>query len=228
MKLFVDSANLEVIRSALDRGFVGGVTTNPSILAKEEAIGFVDIVQGIVDLLVEANQSVPLSVEVFAETPEEMVRQAREFITLFDYPGLNIKVPIGWDELAVVSELSRSGVAVNCTCCMTSGQAVMAALAGAEFVSLFYGRIRDAGGNAAGVVSETRELFKRHGVATELIVGSIRNARDVTDALLAGAHIVTVPPRFLPQMAHHPKSEEAVQQFLSDYARWINQSVRTR
>ena len=120
----------------------------------------------------------------------EMVRQALEFREQFgDYPGLNIKVPIGWNELAVIRELKKAGVRVNCTCCMSLNQAVMAAGAGADFVSLFYGRIRDIGYDAFSVVQRTQQVFREAGISSEIIVGSIRHIHDVNDALLAGADI---------------------------------------
>src|SRR5208283_1326828 len=122
------------------------------------------------------------------------------------YPQLNIKVPIGWDELKVIAELRRRDIAVNCTCCMAFNQAVIAAQAGARYVSLFWGRIRDTGSDAAGVVRQVTDTFRRCNCATEVIVGSIRHMADVNESILAGADIVTVPPQFLPQMCCHPKT----------------------
>jgi transaldolase len=153
MKIFVDSANLAEIEEALKRGFPSGITTNPSILSKEEKCDFRELIRKIISLLQKYGYEIPLSVEVFTDNTKEMVRQAEEFVKHFGgYPGLTIKVPIGWDELAVIHELKSRGVKVNCTCCMSFNQAVMAARAGADFVSLFYGRIRDTGSEAFPVV----------------------------------------------------------------------------
>ncbi len=226
MKLFIDSANLEEIEAALERGIIQGVTTNPSILAKEERVGFEQLVGSIVALLKRYGACIPLSVEVFASDPDEMVRQAAEFVSQFDYPEIVIKIPIGWQELRAIGELGRRSIPVNCTCCMTTEQALLAATAGAKYVSLFYGRIRDSGQDPARVVAQTRQIFEREGIASEILIGSIRETQDVTDALVAGAHIVTIPPKFLPLMAYHPKSEEAVGQFLGDFARWINEPAQ--
>jgi transaldolase len=214
MKLFVDTANLEELEQALQRGFAAGVTTNPSILARERPEDFTTHVKRLIALLVEYDFAGPLSLEVFGSTPEAMIRQGEEFVEQFGhYPQLNIKVPVGWDELKVIAELRRRDIAVNCTCCMAFNQAVMAAQAGANYVSLFWGRIRDTGGDAASVVRQVTETFHRRNASAEVIVGSIRHMADVNEAILAGADIVTVPPQFLPQMCRHPKTDEVVRQF---------------
>ncbi|MBI1861655.1 MAG: fructose-6-phosphate aldolase [Deltaproteobacteria bacterium] len=221
MKLFIDSANLNDIELSLKRGLVKGVTTNPSILAKEPKGDFILHMKKIVGLLREYNTLVPLSIEVFSTKKEEMVRQAETFLKELNYEKLNIKIPIGWDELEVIHSLRRRGIEVNCTCCMSYNQAMMAANAGANFVSLFYGRIRDVGYNAYQVVEETAKTLKTAGSPSEIIVGSIRHIHDINDAMKAGAHIVTVPPQFFPQMVKHPKTDEAVKQFVTDFENWM-------
>src|SRR3990167_9069845 len=119
MKIFIDSANLDEIRAALKRGFIRGVTTNPSILAKEPKGKFEEHIGKIVKLLEESGGAAHLSVEVFSAKPEEILRQAREFKKQFKYNELSIKIPIGWNELEVIHELSHEKISVNCTCCMT-------------------------------------------------------------------------------------------------------------
>jgi len=218
VKIFVDSANLTEIEDALRRGFAAGITTNPSIMSKEQGIDFRQQIREIIRLLNRYEASIPLSVEVLASAPSEMVSQARDLVSEFgQYQGLNVKVPIGWNELGVISELKRSGIKVNCTCCMSLNQALMGALAGADFVSLFYNRIKDIGYDARSVVESVRKVFKEGGTASQIIVGSIRHISDINEALIAGADIITVPPKFFPQMVSHPKTDEAVQQFLSDF-----------
>ena len=222
MKIFVDSANLAEIEEALERGFPAGITTNPSILSKEEKGDFRDHIKKIIRLLEKHGYDIPLSVEVFSNQPAEMVAQADEFVRHFgSYRNLNVKIPIGWDELGVIRELSRRGVCVNCTCCMSYNQAVVAAAAGASYVSLFYGRIRDIGHDAAAVVRAVHATFRESAVPCEIIVGSIRHIYDVNDALMAGADIVTIPPKFFRQMVSHPKTDEAVSQFLTDFRKWM-------
>ena len=140
MKLFIDTANLEEIESALERGVVQGVTTNPSLLSKEPQTDFYSHIQKIANLCTKLAPGIPLSVEVFAEEADEMIAQAQEIMKTIDYTNLNIKVPIGYDELRVISELKELGIPVNCTCCFTATQLQLAALAGARYVSLFYNR----------------------------------------------------------------------------------------
>jgi transaldolase len=221
MKLFVDSASVVEIEEALVRGFAAGITTNPSILAREQKGDFREHVGKIIELLGRYGGDIPLSVEVFSTRPDEMLAQAEDFVRHFGhYRRLAIKVPIGWDELAVIRELRQRGIAVNCTCCMSLNQAVMAAAAGADYVSLFYGRIRDIGYDAAAVVRQVRRLFREGAVPAEIIVGSIRHIADVNEAFQAGADIVTVPPRFFRQLVAHPKTDEAVRQFVTDFEQW--------
>lgn len=222
MEIFVDSANLQEIEESLKRGFPSGITTNPSILAKEPKGSFDKHICKIIDLLKEYKSNIPLSVEVFTADPAEMGRQAEEFLKKFDYANLNIKIPVGWDELAVIRTLRSKGVAVNCTCCMSVNQAYMAARAGANFVSLFYGRIKDVGYDAASVVRATRELLDRSNSPAKIIVGSIRHIADINEAFAAGAHIVTVQPKFFKQLVSHPKTDEAVRQFIGDFKEWLS------
>jgi transaldolase len=221
MQLFIDSANLKDIEDALKRGFASGITTNPSILSHEQRREFTHHIRDIIDLLRRYGKPIPLSVEVFTSDPADMARQAKDFLQTFgDYEELYIKVPIGWDELQVMHEIRLAGGRVNCTCCMSYNQAIMAANAGANFVSLFWGRIRDVGYDAGSVVRAVHQTFTERQTDSKIIVGSIRQMIDVSEAIQAGADIVTVPPKFFPLMTRHPKTDEAVQQFLNDFAAW--------
>lgn len=223
MKIFVDSANLEEIEEALVRGFPRGITTNPSILSKEKKGDFKAHIRKIIDLIQKHKYDIPLSVEVFTSDPKEMVAQADQFVKEFGhYKNLNIKVPVGWNELAVIRELRQRGIRVNCTCCMSFNQAILAALAGANYVSLFVGRIRDTGYEAFSIVEQVHRVFKEWSYPCEIIIGSIRHIHDVNDAMRAGADIVTVPPKFFPQMTTHPKTDEAVNQFITDFKAWLS------
>jgi len=226
MKLFVDTANLKELEDALKRGFPCGVTTNPSILAKERTRDFRPHVNEMIKLLTEYGYDIPLSVEVFTTDPAEMIVQAEEFLSTFGhYPNLNIKVPIGWNELTVIHQLRRRGIKVNCTCCMSYNQAVMAARAGANFVSIFWGRIRDIGYDAGSVVRQVHQTLREWKSESEIIVGSIRHIADINEALQCGADIITVPPKFFPQMCAHPKTDEAVQQFVTDFQKSLTAEV---
>lgn len=222
MQIFVDSANLKEIEESLRRGFASGITTNPSILSKEQKTDFRTHIQSIINLLEDYKADIPLSVEVFTTDPQEMIRQAEEFVTSFgEYEQLYIKVPIGWDELEVIASLRKRGIKVNCTCCMSYNQALMAANAGANFVSLFWGRIRDIGYDAGQVVNQVHETFRKWNSPSQIIVGSIRHIMDINQAFQAGADIVTVPPQFLPKLCAHPKTDEAVNQFITDFKQWL-------
>ena len=243
MKLFIDTANLGDIEKAFERGIVRGVTTNPSLLAKEPKGEFEKHISKIVNLIKKYDSKAHLSVEVFSQDSKEILRQARRFKKIFKLPSLSVKVQIGWDELEIIHRLSEEGVSVNCTACMTVSQAILAAQAGAKFVSLFWGRIRDGNKDnkfknqyeesirdrvlseedfdPAVVVRKTREIIDRQKLKSEIIVGSIRGVKDIVDAGIAGAHIVTVPPKFFPVMASHYKTDEVVNQFLQDFSGWI-------
>lgn len=226
MKIFVDSANLKDIDEALARGFPSGITTNPSILSKEERRDFKEHIRDIIDVIRRHGRPLPLSVELFTADPKEMLAQADQFLADFgDYEDLAIKVPIGWEELRVIHELRKRGVRVNCTCCMSYNQAMMAADAGANYVSLFWGRIRDTGYDAGSVVRQVHTSLREWQSPTEIIVGSIRQFIDVNEAMQAGADIVTVPPKFFPQMCVHPKTQEAVDQFIADFREWTTPQV---
>jgi transaldolase len=214
MKIFADTADTNEIRRWQAQGVIDGVTTNPSILL---AAGATDLRQAAVELaglLVDR----PLSVEVVSDDPETMFKQGQEMATWAS--NIVIKVPIittrGEPCLSVVQGLIRSGISVNVTACMSFGQAMLATKAGATYVSLFSGRISDEGADAGLVISRTVEWMRHWGYATEVIVGSIREASSVQVAALAGAHVITVPPKFLSQLADHKYSRFTVQQFLDD------------
>lgn len=244
MKIFIDSANLQDIEEGLKRGFADGITTNPSLLAKEPKSSFEGHIGKIVDLVNKYQPGIHLSVEVFSANPEEILRQAKQFVQQFNYSKISIKVPVGWNELETIKKLSSEGISVNCTACMDTTQAVMAARAGAKYVSLFWGRIRDAGTddsavdkredlknrkvlddsdfNSFTVVERVRKIFDQDKINSEIIVGSIRYVTDVRDAGLAGAHIITVPPKFFPDMSQHFETDKVVKKFLDDFGSWLS------
>ncbi len=223
MKLFLDSANLQDVENALARGHISGVTTNPSLLAKEPKANFLGHIAKIVRLIEADGRGLPLSVEVFATKPDEMIAQAQEIVEKLAYPQLNIKVPIGWDELKVVYALAKLGIKVNCTCIFTEEQCVLAASSGASYVSIFHCRLKDIGGDPVRVIGNTRRIFDQAGHQAEIIVGSIRMQTDILEAHLAGGHIVTAGAKVIEQMASHPATDKSVQGFLKDFAGWMSQ-----
>jgi transaldolase len=222
VKVFVDSANLVELEESLKRGFPKGITTNPAILAKEPKGDFVQHMRRIIELIRRYGYDIPLSVEVFSTKLDEMLRQAEDFTRQFgDYANLYIKVPIGWDELELIAKLRKEGIKVNCTCCMSTNQAIMAAQAGANFVSLFYNRIRDLGYDPRPIIKDSCDIIDRRQHASEVIVGSIRHLEDINQAFLAGAHIVTIPPKFFKPLCSHPKTDESVAEFCREFKNWL-------
>jgi transaldolase len=222
VKIFLDSANLQDVENALARGHISGITTNPSLLAKEPKSNFLGHIKKIVKLIEADGRGLPLSVEVFATKPEEMISQAKQFIQELAYPHLNIKVPIGWDELKVIYALAKEGIKVNCTCIFTEEQCVLAASSGASYVSIFHCRLKDIGGDPVRVIENTRQIFEQAGHNAEIIVGSIRMQSDILEAHLAGGHIVTAGAKIVEGMAAHPATDKSVQGFLKDFAGWMS------
>jgi transaldolase len=246
MKFFVDTANLAEIEIALTDGFIEGITTNPSLLAKEPKADYLAHMRKIVGLIRKSGRHVHLSIEVIAKEPSEMVPEADRFVQDLAYEHLAIKIPIsqhGRCFTGVVRQIASRGIAVNCTACMTPMQALAAGAAGARYVSLFYNRIRDGflerhreerdallaaktveadDFDPAHVVAESSRLLKASYPSAEIIAGSMRSVLDVKQAGLAGAHIVTVPSKIFPSIVGHYKTDEAVDSFLADIGRWLN------
>jgi transaldolase len=214
MEIFADTADLKELRTWLDYGVIDGATTNPSILL---AAGVYHLRDGAVEIarLLEHR---PLSVEVVSDDLASMYKQAIEMAGWA--PNIVVKIPIittqGQPCLGVIAALTRAGVRVNATACLSFNQAMLAAKAGATYVSLFAGRISDEGADASQVVRSTAEWLRAWSVPSKIIVGSIRETVNVQDAALAGAHVVTVPPKFLSQMIDHKYSRFTVAQFLAD------------
>jgi len=222
VKLFLDSANLQDVEDALIRGHITGVTTNPSLLAKEPKSNFYEHIKKIVKLIETDGRGLPLSVEVFATEPDEMIAQAQDIMQKIAYSQLNIKVPIGWDELKVIYALAKLGIKVNCTCIFTEQQCVLAASSGASYVSIFHCRLKDLGGDPVQTIANTRKILDQAGHSAEIIVGSIRFPSNVLEAQVAGAHIVTVGAKVMKEMATHPGTDKSVQGFLNDFKGWMS------
>ena len=221
MKLFIDTANLDEIEDILSKGVAQGVTTNPSLLSKEPKTDFYSHIQKIADLCTQYAKDIPLSVEVFAVEPEDMLEQAREIFKNITYTNLNIKIPVGYAELGVIQSLSREGIPVNCTCCFTATQMQLAALSGARYVSLFYNRCLDNQGNASRILKRTRQFIETNNLECEIIAGSIRNAYDLEDCWSNGAHIVTTNSSVIKKAMSHPKTDESINGFLEDFKGWL-------
>jgi transaldolase len=222
-KLYIDTANLEDIKRINSLGVIQGVTTNPSLIAKEPKQNFDKLIKDIADYCSKENLS--LSVEVFATEPDQMINQARDIAKshkdLVDASLLKIKIPIGLNELKVINQLTNEGIMVNCTCCFTEQQMQLAAMSGARYVSLFYSRLRDSSGNPEEVLRRTRRFIDENDLFCEIIAGSIRSQGDVSSAWYEGCDIVTCSPAIIESMTSHPKTDASVAGFLKDFNSWV-------
>lgn len=223
MKLFVDSAHLPDIEEALRRGFPAGLTIDLPLISRSHKANFKQHLRRIINLLDHYKLVVPLSVNVLALEPNESVGGVLEFVSEYsDYEGLTVEVPIGWDELALIKQLKNRGLQINCTGCVSLDQALMAALAGADFVSLFHGLNCNVELETRSVIQDVHRAFKQGALRSQLLVGGIKRIADVTDAFLAGADVVTVQPQVLRQMPLQPQSVKPVGRFVADPASLTN------
>jgi transaldolase len=226
MQIFIDSADASQIESWLGQGVVDGVTTNPTIMFKD---GVTDLQAGALRLSKLLGDR-PLSVEVTSNDQEIMLEQGRLFATWAR--NIVIKIPIvnefGESCLGVIHRLSREGIAVNATAILSFNQAMLAAKAGATYVSIFAGRLADEGNDPAVTIKNVRQWLDDWSLSARIIVGSIRTVMDIQNAALAGAHIVTIPPQFLPKMVDHRYTRETVRQFMQDAEKTIEQMSRAK
>lgn len=208
MKLFIDSANIDEIREISTWGILSGATTNPSLIAKEgrDLKEVIEEITGLVDG--------PISAEVVSETAEEMIKEAEQFINI--HPNVVIKIPMTEEGLKAVSNFSKRGVKTNVTLVFSAPQALLAARAGASFVSPFLGRLDDIGYNGVQLIEEIAHIFEIHNIDTEIIAASIRHNLHIVDAAKAGSHIATIPYKVLKQMLNHPLTDIGIEKFLAD------------
>lgn len=214
MQIFVDSADVKQIETWLAQGVVDGVTTNPSIMFKDGVRDLEEGTRRLAGLLGDR----PVSVEVTSNDLTTMLEQARLFATWAR--NVVIKIPIinefGESCLGVIHQLTQEGIGVNATAILSFNQGMLAAKAGATYVSIFGGRVADEGNDPAVVIRNVRQWLEAWEYPARIIVGSIRTVMDVQNAALAGAHIVTIPPQFLPKMVDHRYTRETVHQFVQD------------
>ncbi|WLR48901.1 fructose-6-phosphate aldolase [Halobacillus litoralis] len=212
MKFFIDTANIEDIREANALGLLAGVTTNPSLVAKE-GVSFHDRLKEITD---EVDGSV--SAEVISEDSEGMIQEGKELAAIA--PNITVKVPMTLEGLKAVKAFSDLNIKTNVTLIFSANQALMAARAGASYVSPFLGRLDDIGHNGMELVAQISEIFDRHAIDTEIIAASVRHPVHVTEAAIHGAHIATIPFKVLSQIVKHPLTDQGIEKFLND---WNNQ-----
>lgn len=209
MKIFIDTANFDEIKTAYEMGFIAGVTTNPSLIVKEKR-DLKEVIKQIAELV-----DGPVSAEVIATTAPEMVKEAHELVKL----GKNvvIKVPMTEEGLKAVSVLHKEGIKTNVTLIFSANQALLAARAGATFVSPFVGRIDDMSMDGITLIEDIAEIFIMHDIKAEIIAASVRTPMHMTQCAKAGAHIATVPYKVLTASMKHPLTDAGLARFLADW-----------
>ncbi len=213
MHIFLDTANIDQIRQAAKLGIIGGVTTNPSLLSKEATSDYEAVAKTICSII-----SGPVSVEVLAEDTESMIEEAR--LKASWAPNVNIKIPATADGLQAISTLSKENVKINMTLCFSANQALLGALAGATYVSIFVGRLDDAGHDGMQVVEDIINILDNYPeLDTQVIAASIRHPLHCTAAAMVGAHIATIPYNVIMQMIQHPLTDVGIKRFLADWQR---------
>jgi transaldolase len=211
MQIFLDTANIDNIKQAAELGIISGVTTNPTLLSKESTDDYETVTKTICSII-----SGPVSVEVLAEDAASMIAEAR--VKASWAPNVNIKIPITADGLKATTALSKEGIPVNMTLCFSANQALLGAMAGATYVSIFVGRLDDAGHDGMQVVQDTMDILDNYpDLDTQLITASIRNPMHCTQAAMIGSHIATVPYNVLMQMIQHPFTDVGIKRFLADW-----------
>jgi len=211
MKIFLDTANLDELRKAADWGIVDGVTTNPSLIAKEGNAIETQIAQ--ICEIVDGD----ISAEVIATVSEDMIVEGRKLSAIHE--NVVVKLPLTRDGIKACSVLSKEGIRVNVTLCFSAAQALLAAKAGAYIVSPFIGRLDDIGVNGMDVISQIVTIYDNYGYETQVLAASIRTTNHVIESSLAGAHIGTMPFKVLDALFSHPLTDKGLDQFLKDYAK---------
>lgn len=209
MKYFIDTANVEEIRQAAALGIIDGVTTNPSLIAKEGRV-FEEVIKEITEIV-----DGPISAEVVSLEVEGMVKEALELVKI--HPNVVIKVPMTAEGIKATSQLSKKGIKVNVTLVFSSTQALAAAKAGAAYVSPFVGRLDDIGLEGMELIEEIMFIFKNYGIKTEVIAASIRNRNHLAQAATAGSDIATIPFKVIMDSLKHPLTDQGIERFLKDW-----------
>ena len=211
MKFFIDTANVEDIKKANDMGVICGVTTNPSLIAKEGR-DFGEVIREITSIV-----DGPISGEVKATTEkaEDMIKEGREIAAI--HPNMVVKIPMTVEGLKATKVLAKEGIKVNVTLIFSANQALLAARAGAAYVSPFLGRLDDISQTGVSLIEDIVTIFENYDLDTEIICASVRNPIHVTDCALAGADIATVPYKVIEQMVHHPLTDIGIEKFKDDY-----------
>ncbi len=215
MKFFIDTANLEQIKEAQDLGVLDGVTTNPSLMAKEGITGEKNIKQHYIDICNIVTGDV--SAEVIATDYDGMIREADELIQLHEQ--IVIKIPMIKDGIKAIKTLSDRGIKTNCTLVFSPGQALLAAKAGATYVSPFVGRLDDISSDGMRLIDEIRHIYDNYGYDTEILAASVRHTHHIIECAKIGADVITAPLSAIVGLLKHPLTDKGLEQFLADYAK---------
>jgi transaldolase len=212
MKFFLDTANLDEIREGASLGFADGVTTNPSLIAKEGDVDFKQHIAAICEIV-----QGPVSAEVTSQDKDGMVREGRDYSKIA--PNVVIKCPLTREGLKATKQLADEGIKVNVTLCFSAPQAILAAKAGASFISPFLGRLDDIGNNGLIVLQEIIEIYRNYDWKTEVLAASLRHPIHVIEAARMGSDIATMPFKVIEQMFNHPLTDKGQEKFLADWAK---------
>lgn len=211
MKLFLDCSDVDLVHDAVNSGLIDGVTTNPSLMMKSG----VDPKDAILQICQMFGWTASVSAEVVGETADEMLDMADDYIEL--HPNVTIKLPMSHEGLIACKELSDDGISTNVTLIFSPAQAILAAKAGATYVSPFVGRVDDNSFDGLGLIKDIADIYTRHGVKTEILAASIRNVRDVSKAFAFGADICTIPPLVFESMYRHILTDKGLDTFNKDW-----------
>jgi transaldolase len=210
MKFFIDTANLDEIREAAELGLIDGVTTNPSLIAKEGGVDFKKHIAAICEIV-----QGDVSAEVTSIETEGMLSEGREYARIA--PNVVVKCPLTSDGLKATRRLTNEGIKVNVTLCFSAAQAILAAKAGAAYISPFLGRLDDIGQNGLVLLSEIIEIYRNYAWKTEVLAASIRHPIHVVEAARLGADVATMPFKVIEQLLKHPLTDKGLEQFLADW-----------
>ena len=211
MKFFVDTADVAAIKELNDLGMVDGVTTNPSLILKSGR-DILEVTKEICDLV-----KGPVSAEVVALDADSMIAEGRKLAEIAS--NITVKVPLTWDGLRACKVLSGEGKMVNVTLCFSANQALIAAKAGATFISPFIGRLDDINLDGMELISDIRQVYDNYGFETQILAASVRSANHVTQCALVGADVMTAPPAVIKALASHPLTDKGLEQFMKDWAK---------
>lgn len=210
MKFFIDTASLNEIQEGNELGLIDGVTTNPSLVAKEGDVDFKEHIAKICSMV-----KGDVSAEVTSSDTDGMLREGREYASIA--PNVVVKCPLTWDGLRATRILVSEGHAVNVTLCFSAAQAILAARAGAKYISPFVGRLDDVATNGMQLIRDILEIYSNYGYTTQVLAASIRHPMHVVDCALAGADVATIPFKVIKQLVRHPMTDKGLESFVSDW-----------